>query len=132
MKNLIQIITKIRSTHLLIFNTKKAKNKMEKSDFKLFKKQNEFLYELKNLLWLNFCNQDFEGISKDSKSYQFRLDKIKSKPLLVVKSDPTIDFEPFKQLKNESRSQLSVSINDIEQVLNAVNNVLEKNKNSLS
>ena len=69
---------------------------------------------------MNFCNEDFEEISKDSKSYQFELDKIKSKPLLVVKSDPAIDFEPFKQLKNKSGSQLSVSINDIEQVLNAV------------
>ena len=105
---------------------------MKKSDFKLLKKQNEFLYELKNLLWLNFCNEDFEAISRDSKGYQFELDKIKSKPLLVVKSDPALDFEPFKQLKNKSRSQLSVSINDIEQVLNAVNNILEKNKNSLS
>ena len=104
---------------------------MGKSDFKLLKKQNEFLYELKNLLWLNFCNEDFEEISKDSKSYQFELDKIKSKPLLVVKSDPGIDFEPFKQLKNKSGSQLSISINDIEQVLNAVNNFLEENKNSL-
>ena len=56
---------------------------MKKSDFKLLKEQNEFLYELKNLLWLNFCNEDFEAISKDSKSYQFELDKIKSKPLLV-------------------------------------------------
>ena len=103
---------------------------MGKSDFKLFKKQNEFLYELKNLLWLNFCNEDFEKISKDSKSYQFQLDKIKSKQLLVVKSDPAIDFEPFKQLKNKNQSQLYVSINDIEQVLNAANNVLEENKNS--
>ena len=105
---------------------------MEKSCFKLLKKQNEFLYELKNLLWFNFCNEDFEEIGKDSKSYHFQLDKIKSKPLLVVKSDPAIDFEPFKQLKNRSQSQLSVSINDIEQVLNAVNNALEKSKNSLS
>ena len=105
---------------------------MGKSDFKLLKKQNEFLYELKNLLWLNFCNEDFEEISKDSKSYRFQLDKIKSKPLLVVKSDPAIDFGPFKQLKNKSGSQLSISINDIEQVLNAVNNFLEENKNSLS
>ena len=101
---------------------------MKKSDFKLLKKQNEFLYELKNLLWLNFCNEDFEAISKDSKAYQFELDKIKSKPLLVIKSDPEINFEPFKQLKNKNQSQLSVSINDIEQVLNAVNNVLEENK----
>ena len=105
---------------------------MERSDFKIFKKQNEFLYELKNLLWLNFCSEDFEAIRKDSKNYHLELDKIKSKPLLVVKSDPAINFEPFKQLKNKSRSQLSVSINDIEQVLNAVNYVLEKNKNSLS
>ena len=104
---------------------------MGKSDFKLLKKQNELLYELKNLLWLNFCNEDFEEISKDSKSYQFQLDKIKSKQLLVVKSDPAIDFEPFKQLKNKSGSQLSISINDIEQVLNAVNNFLEENKKSL-
>ena len=66
---------------------------MGKSDLKLLKKQNELLYELKNLLWLNFCNEDFEEISKDSKSYQFELDKIKSKPLLVVESDPGIDFE---------------------------------------
>ena len=101
---------------------------MRKSDFKLLKKQNEFLYELKNLLWLNFCNEDFEEISKDSKSYQFQLNKIKSKQLLVVKSDPAIDFEPFKQLKNKGGSQLSISINDIEQVLNAVNNFLEENK----
>ena len=105
---------------------------MGKNDFKLLKKQNEFLYELKNLLWLNFCNEDFEAISRDSKGYQFELDKIKSKPLLVVKSDPGIDFEPFKQLKNKSGSQLSISINDIEQVLNAVNNFLEENKNSFS
>ena len=105
---------------------------MGKSDLKLLKKQNELLYELKNLLWLNFCNEDFQEISKDSKSYQFELDKIKSKPLLVVESDPGIDFEPFKQLKNKSGSQLSISINDIEQVLNAVNNFLEENKNSLS
>ena len=104
---------------------------MERSDFKIFKKQNEFLYELKNLLWLNFCSEDFEAIRKDSKNYHLELDKIKSKPLLVVKSDPAINFEPFKQLKSKSRSQLSVSINDIEQVLNAVNNVLEDNKNSL-
>ena len=104
---------------------------MGKSDFKLLKKQNELLYELKNLLWLNFCNEDFEKISKDSKGYKFELDRIKSKPLLVVKSDPEIDFEPFKQLKNKSGSQLSISINDIEQVLNAVNNFLEENKNSL-
>ena len=104
---------------------------MGKSDFKQLKKQNEFLYELKNLLWLNFCNEDFEAISKDSKSYQLELDKIKSKPLLVVKSDPAIDFEPFKQLKNKNQSQLSVSINDIEQVLNAVNYVLEENKKAL-
>ena len=104
---------------------------MRKSDFKLLKKQNELLYELKNLLWLNFCNEDFKEISKDSKSYQFQLDKIKSKQLLVVKSDPAIDFEPFKQLKSKSGSQLSISINDIEQVLNAVNSFLEKNKNSL-
>ena len=124
------MIAKIRSTHLLIFNTKKTEDKMGKSDFKLLKKQNEFLYELKNLLWLNFCNEDFEAISEDSKNYQFELDKIKSKPLLVVKSDSAIKFEPFKQLKNKSRSQLSVSINDIEQVLNAVNNFLEENKNS--
>ena len=101
---------------------------MGKSDLKLLKKQNELLYELKNLLWLNFCNEDFEVISKDSKSYQLQLDKIKSKQLLVVKSDPAIDFEPFKQLKNKSGSQLSISINDIEQVLNAVNNFLEENK----
>jgi len=105
---------------------------MGKSDFKLLKKQNEFLYEIKNLLWLNFCNEHFEKISKDSKSYQFELDKIKSKPLLVVKSDPAIDFGPFKQLKNKSGSQLSISINDIEQVLNAVNNFLEEDKNSFS
>ena len=104
---------------------------MGKSDFKLLKKQNELLYELKNLLWLNFCNEDFEEISKDSKSYQFQLDKIKSKQLLVVTSDPAIDFEPFKQLKNKNQSQLSVSINDIEQVLNAANNVLEENRNIL-
>ena len=104
---------------------------MGKSDLKLLKKQNELLYELKNLLWLNFCNEDFEEISKDSKSYQLQLDKIKSKQLLVVKSDPAIDFEPFKQLKNKSGSQLSISINDIEQVLNAVNNFLEENKKSL-
>ena len=104
---------------------------MKKSDFKLLKKQNEFLYELKNLLWLNFCNEDFEAISKDSTAYQFELDKIKSKPLLVIKSDPKINFEPFKQLKNKNQSQLSVSINDIEQVLNAVNNALEENKNIL-
>ena len=104
---------------------------MGKSDFKLLKKQNELLYELKNLLWLNFCNEDFEKISKDSKGYKFELDRIKSKPLLVVKSDPEIDFEPFKQLKNKSGSQLSISINDIEQVLNAVNNFLEENKNLL-
>ena len=103
---------------------------MKKSDFGLLKKQNEFLYELKNLLWLNFCNEKFEAISKDSKSYKSELDKIKSKPLLVVKSDSEIDFEPFKQLKNKSQSQLSVSINDIEQVLNATNNVLEENKNT--
>ena len=103
---------------------------MKKRDFKLLKKQNEFLYELKNLLWLNFCNENFEAISKDSKSYQSELDKIKSKPLLIVKSDPEIDFEPFKQLKNKNQSQLSVSINDIEQVLNATNNVLEENKNT--
>ena len=124
------MITKIRSTYLLIFNTKKTKDKMGKSDFKLLKKQNELLYELKNLLWLNFCNEDFEEISKDSKSYQFELDKIKSKPLLVIKSDQEINFEPFKQLKDKNQSQLSVSINDIEQVLNAVNNVLEENKNT--
>ena len=105
---------------------------MEKNDFKLLKKQNEFLYELKNLLWLNFCNEDFKTIRKGSKRYQLELNKIKSRPLLVIKSDPAIDFEPFKQLKSKSRSQLSVSINDIEQVLNAVNNVLEENKNSLS
>ncbi len=104
---------------------------MKKSDYKLLKKQNEFLYELKNLLWLNFCNEDFEAISKDSKNYQLELDKIKSKPLLVVKSDPTIKFEPFKQLKNKNQNQLSVCINDIEQVLNAANNVLEENKNIL-
>ena len=103
---------------------------MRKSDFKLLKKQNEFLYELKNLLWLNFCSEDFEAISKDSKGYQFEIDKIKSKRLLVVKSDPAIDFEPYKQLKNKNQSQLSVSINDIEQVLNAANNILEENKNS--
>ena len=104
---------------------------MKKSDFKLLKKQNEFLYELKNLLWLNFCNEDFKAISKDSTGYQFELDKIKSKPLLVIKSDPKINFEPFKQLKSKNQSQLSVSINDIEQVLNVVNNVLEENKNTL-
>tara|TARA_A100001035_G_scaffold277171_1_gene273456 strand:- start:1302 stop:1619 length:318 start_codon:yes stop_codon:yes gene_type:complete len=103
---------------------------MKKSDFKLLKEQNEFLYELKNLLWLNFCNEDFEAISKDSKSYHFELDKIKSKQLLVVKSNPAIDFKPYKQLKSKNQSQLSVSINDIEQVLNAVNNVLEENKNT--
>ena len=79
---------------------------------------------------MNFCNEKFEAISKDSKSYKSELDKIKSKPLLVVKSDSEIDFEPFKQLKNKSQSQLSVSINDIEQVLNATNNVLEENKNT--
>ena len=105
---------------------------MEKNDFKLLKKQNEFLYDLKNLLWLNFFNEDFKTIRKGSKKYQLELNKIKSKPLLVIKSDPAIDFEPFKQLKNKNQSQLSVSINDIEQVLNAVNNVLEENKNSLS
>ena len=55
---------------------------MKKSDFKLLKKQNEFLYELKNLLWLNFFNEDFEAINKDSTAYQFELDKIKSKPAL--------------------------------------------------
>ena len=104
---------------------------MKKSDFRLLKKQNEFLYELKNLLWLNFCNEDFEAISKNSKGYQLELDKIKSKPLLVVKSDPAIDFEPFKQLKNKNQSQLSVSINDIEQVLNAANKLLELNKKTL-
>ena len=93
--------------------------------------KNEFLYELKNLLWLNFCSEDFEATSKDSKGYQFELDKIKSKPLLAVKSDPAIDFEPFKQLKNKSGNRLSISINDIEQVLNAVNNFLEENKNLL-
>ena len=103
---------------------------MGKSDFKLLKKQNEFLYELKNLLWLNFCNEDFEAISKDSTTYQSELYKIKSKPLLVIKSDQEINFEPFKQLKDKNQSQLSVSINDIEQVLNAVNNVLEENKNT--
>lgn len=73
---------------------------MGKSDFKLLKKQNEFLYELKNLLWLNFCNQDFEEISKDSRSYQFRLDKIKSKPLLVVKSNPAIEKDGTNIIKN--------------------------------
>ena len=102
---------------------------MDKNDFKLLKKQNEFLYELKNLLWLNFCDEDFKAISKDSTAYQFELDKIKSKPLLVIKSDPKINFEPFKQLKSKNQSQLSVSINDIEQVLNAANNALEENKN---
>ena len=104
---------------------------MDKNDFKLLKKQNEFLYELKNLLWLNFCNEDFEAISRDSKGYQFELDKIKSKPLLVIKSDPKINFEPFKQLKSKNQSQLSVSINDIEQVLNAANNAFQENKNIL-
>ena len=104
---------------------------MKKSDFKLLKKQNEFLYELKNLLWLNFCNEDFEAISKDSTAYQFELDKIKSKPLLVIKSDSEINFEPFKQLKNKNQRQLSVSINDIEQVLNVANNALQENKNIL-
>ena len=104
---------------------------MKKSDFKLLKKQNEFLYELKNLLWLNFCDEDFEAISKDSTTYQSELYKIKSKPLLVIKSDPEINFEPFKQLKNKNQSQLSVSINDIEQVLNAANNALEENRNIL-
>ena len=74
---------------------------MGKSDFKLLKKQNEFLYELKNLLWLNFCNQDFEEISKDSRSYQFRLDKIKSKPLLVVKSNPAIEKDGTNIIKNQ-------------------------------
>ena len=103
---------------------------MKKSEFKLLKKQNEFLHELKNLLWLNFCNENFEAISKDSKTYQSELDKIKSKPLLIVKSDPEIDLKPFKQLLNKNQSQLSVSINDIEQVLNATNNVLEENKNT--
>ena len=73
---------------------------MGKSDFKLLKKQNEFLYKLKNLLWLNFCNQDFEEISKDSRSYQFRLDKIKSKPLLVVKSNPAIEKDGTNIIKN--------------------------------
>ena len=34
-----------------------------------------------------------------------------------------------KQLKSKNQSQLSVSINDIEQVLNAANNALEENKN---
>ena len=77
---------------------------MKKSDFKLLKKQNEFLYELKKLLWLNFCSEDFKDISKDSKSYHFELDKIKSKPFLVIKSDPEINFEPFKQLKNKGFS----------------------------
>ena len=48
---------------------------MKKSDFKLLKKQNEFLYELKNLLWLNFCNEDFEAISKDSKAISLNLIK---------------------------------------------------------
>ena len=104
---------------------------MKKSDFKLLKKQNEFLYELKNLLWLNFCNEDFKAISKDSTAYQFELDKIKSKQLLVVKSNLAIDFEPYKQLKSKNQSQLSVSINDIEQVLNAANNALEENRNIL-
>ena len=104
---------------------------MKKSDFKLLKKQNEFLYELKNLLWLNFCNEDFEAISKDSKAYQFKLDKIKSKPLLVIKSDQEINFDSFKQLKNKNQSQLSVSINEIEQVLNVANNALQENKNIL-
>ena len=56
---------------------------MKKGDFKLLKRQNEFLYELKNLLWLNFCNEDFEAISKDSKNYQLELDKIKSKPFEI-------------------------------------------------
>tara|TARA_Y100000816_G_C25626061_1_gene334082 strand:+ start:165 stop:482 length:318 start_codon:yes stop_codon:yes gene_type:complete len=104
---------------------------MKKSDYKILKKQNEFLYELKNLLWLNFCNEDFEAISKDSKNYQLELDKIKSKPLLVVKSDSAMKFEPFKQLKNKNQDQLSVCINDIEQVLNAANNIIEENKNIL-
>ena len=104
---------------------------MKKSDFKLLKKQNEFLYELKNLLWLNFCNEGFEAISKDSKAYQFELDKIKSKPLLVIKLDQEINWEPFKQLKNKNQSHLSVSINDIEQVLNATNNAFQENKNIL-
>ena len=80
---------------------------------------------------MNFCNEDFEAISRDSTAYQFELDKIKSKPLLVIKSDPEINFKPFKQLKNKNQSQLSVSINDIEQVLNAANNALEENKNIL-
>ena len=57
---------------------------MKKSDFKLLKKQNEFLYELKNLLWLNFCNEDFETIRKDSKSYQLELVKVKSKPAFCI------------------------------------------------
>ena len=104
---------------------------MKKSDYKILKRQNEFLYELKNLLWLNFCNEDFEAISKDSKNYQLELGKIKSKPLLVAKPDSAIKFESFKQLKNKNQNQLSVCINDIEQVLNAANNVIEENKNIL-
>ena len=80
---------------------------------------------------MNFCDEDFKALSKDSTAYQFELDKIKSKPLLVIKSDPEINFEPFKQLKNKNQNQLSVSINDIEQVLNAANNVLEENRNIL-
>ena len=80
---------------------------------------------------MNFCNEDFEAISKDSTAYQFELDKIKSKPLLVIKLNQEINSEPFKQLKNKNQSQLSVSINDIEQVLNAANNALEENRNIL-
>ena len=52
--------------HLRIFNTKMIMDKMGK---------NEFLYELKNLLWLNSCNNDFDSISKDLKCNQFQIDK---------------------------------------------------------
>ena len=37
--------------------------------------KNEFLYELKNQLWLNSCNNDFDSISKDLKCNQFQIDK---------------------------------------------------------
>jgi len=37
--------------------------------------KNEFLYELKNLLWLNSCNNNFDSISKDLKCNQFQIDK---------------------------------------------------------
>ena len=82
------------------------------------------MQELKNLLWLNYCKDEFESLDRSSIEYQDRLNIIRSKSLLAIESDLTNDFKPFKQLIDNSKKRISINIEKIEKSLSTTNNIL--------